>query len=1498
MTESQISAGDNLDREQVIVTNYQSSGVLGNDSNKWDYLIGYQYETDTPEGCIRRNLATLEGLSSTSAWPLSGASKVFIEDKPYNWITGLVDWSVQKALEDLDAGLTTVENTVGVFIFNETQFIDALNAGKLVLICGAPFTLTGASGAYNLPALNAVEVYGEPLTIDATSVTFNCVVAPQGQINFYNDVYINKASMTFNVASVECALRFRNLYGVNSSTAISLGADVIFVYERLRSTITFAGVGTSTNSFWDNTISSSQLGMKYLKDSSTYDGSIVSAIDDGSTATVSGISSVVMGSVNNSSYGDYNSILGGNQNSIYSNGASVISGGQFNSINSSGSNQVIGGGAGNIISSPDAAILSGISNAIMNSSTDGSSTGGVISGGGFNFIKGSSSSNIGGGYGNFIVDAAHTSASSSIMGGFYNGIDSSEGEAFIGCGTYNLIGCEILATGFNDSGTTKIIEGDPGKLYGDIQNSTKVRFLRNYSANTSGAGGYGIKVDGVIATPRWEYYVVNYSSSLHTFELSHTINGTPLKIEIISHRSVSNGYRPEYVISSVANDGNPYACIIGGEYNNIQHGYNSFIGVGNHNKIVGGTGTILSGYYNLIRAVGKNDTANTVLGGRYNEIYDGYSNIISAGVTNNIGNVTKPAGTLNAILNGSGNSIIGYNNTIINGNKMTISDTCASILTGTLPNNSVILSAGNTTSPSNIISSSSAFIGVGINLNIYSNAESAIIGGKSNVIDGADGSTLINGNNSKIGSKISLSSSAFTVDYSNNQITLSSVYYDDNRIQNYDVVYFTGGSPTNLLANKKFFVCSCTSTSFKLSQISTNKSISAITLDSSDATVTQMVIGKGTSTNNILLSGIYNISYAPDSVLLGGAYNTIGSISSQSVILGGAYHTIEYKAAESFIVGGYANLLETGVSNIITSQACSIIDTTRGTNSTTYELNSMISSIDCTVTDSYKTSVINSSDSKINNGFYCSIINSETCNIYPLVSTGSSLYTGIYNSSNSYTVGVVGNSHIMGAASGVLEIAANSHIYGGGGCVISSFSSDGSASNNCTSDTILQGGSQLINRSIRSTLINGSANQIFGASNHAFVINGGSNVVNYSSYSFVDNGVSNAISGYSYVSYVDFVTAGKPATTPTTHSAIINGAANHIFNASEYCTIVNGGGNTIDNSQHSVTLGTSGTTIYASEYSSVISGGGHEISQCSYSTILNGGGHEIWSTSYGTIIGGGGNYIGTASDYSSILGGAAHTINITTEYSSIINGYQNSIITNGRSNTIMSGDKNILTGGNYITIIGSKEIEIDMTGVTNTTLLNMPDGTTALPTTTYGGPDNTVFTGDINSVANIYAAGYIEPGQALYMQSGTSFNIHSDAAYFYGDVGISGNLVKGSGTFRIPYPTEEKKYKFLYHSFVESPTAGDNIYTYKAIATQSNETVVIELPDYWNSLNENPRAFVQGVETFARAYAKVDVENNTLLVTCESSGEFDVLLIGTRKDPIVKKSWKGIERDE
>jgi hypothetical protein len=119
-------------------------------------------------------------------------------------------------------------------------------------------------------------------------------------------------------------------------------------------------------------------------------------------------------------------------------------------------------------------------------------------------------------------------------------------------------------------------------------------------------------------------------------------------------------------------------------------------------------------------------------------------------------------------------------------------------------------------------------------------------------------------------------------------------------------------------------------------------------------------------------------------------------------------------------------------------------------------------------------------------------------------------------------------------------------------------------------------------------------------------------------------------------------------------------------------------------------------------------------------------------------------------------------------------------------------------------------------------------------------------------------------------------------------------ISKTSGTFRINHPDPSKTDDYyLYHSFVETPTAGDNIYRFTAITTNNKTT--IDLPSYYKYLNHDDQIWVNPVRHFGIAYGVINDEQTQIEIYSNSDGLYNVLLIGTRKDPDAVKVWNGSE---
>jgi hypothetical protein len=132
-----------------------------------------------------------------------------------------------------------------------------------------------------------------------------------------------------------------------------------------------------------------------------------------------------------------------------------------------------------------------------------------------------------------------------------------------------------------------------------------------------------------------------------------------------------------------------------------------------------------------------------------------------------------------------------------------------------------------------------------------------------------------------------------------------------------------------------------------------------------------------------------------------------------------------------------------------------------------------------------------------------------------------------------------------------------------------------------------------------------------------------------------------------------------------------------------------------------------------------------------------------------------------------------------------------------------------------------------------------------------------------------------------------SFKFHST-----GDCEIPGHITKGTGTFRIPHPDPElNATHVLQHSFVESPTEGDNIYRWQVEVTDNSHSIT--LPDYYKFLNKNDMAWISPVDHFGIGHGKVNAEQTSLDIKTNENGLYNVLLIGTRKDKLAEENYLG-----
>ncbi len=135
---------------------------------------------------------------------------------------------------------------------------------------------------------------------------------------------------------------------------------------------------------------------------------------------------------------------------------------------------------------------------------------------------------------------------------------------------------------------------------------------------------------------------------------------------------------------------------------------------------------------------------------------------------------------------------------------------------------------------------------------------------------------------------------------------------------------------------------------------------------------------------------------------------------------------------------------------------------------------------------------------------------------------------------------------------------------------------------------------------------------------------------------------------------------------------------------------------------------------------------------------------------------------------------------------------------------------------------------------------------------------------------------YVMPTRSLY------FNAKTDVA--------TQIIEKTTGSFEIPHtdPVKAAEGQWLRHCFIEAPTRGENIYRF----TVQGPLAVIQLPEYFEGLNENVQAFVNAENALTDVWTDpYDSTTNTIRVYSHRPATLNVLVVGTRKDPAARKAF-------
>lgn len=474
------------------------------------------------------------------------------------------------------------------------------------------------------------------------------------------------------------------------------------------------------------------------------------------------------------------------------------------------------------------------------------------------------------------------------------------------------------------------------------------------------------------------------------------------------------------------------------------------------------------------------------------------------------------------------------------------------------------------------------------------------------------------------------------------------------------------------------------------------------------------------------------------------------------------------------------------------------------------------------------------------------------------------------NSTSAYHVTVGGQCNTSG------NCALNSAIVGGfGNCSQSSFSFIGGGYNNKTNDGL-------------------------GIFSYNAIVGGCTNSI-YCSSGFIGGGKDNCIN--------------------TSNSIIVGGCGNKIglntFGAGVFNTIVGGQFNKVEGNCHggiftgfcncnnftcavfsagdagfAVTIG--GCCNYNTSCFGLIGNGYNNCFQNTFGyntngSIINGNNNRICMAQLGVILSGNCNLIGN--NCSAVINGSCNTLSAV--HSTVFSG-NNNLFQGAKCDNVF-GFCNTLCLTNFANIFGCNNlIDTQLCGCENcynfiqgsfNCIINIAPYYIAPCNAVIFGTCNMICTptnGDIPNHIYAFGCGLV----------GTKPN----TAYF-NNICVCGTLSKVSGSFKIPHPDPIKAEsgKFLKHSFVESPTAGDNIYRFNI--TTSNCSASIELPDYYNLLNGEDQVYVNAKKHLGYGFGVVNDEQTHINITTNTDGEYNVLLIGTRKDKLASDFWNGTEVD-
>jgi hypothetical protein len=129
-----------------------------------------------------------------------------------------------------------------------------------------------------------------------------------------------------------------------------------------------------------------------------------------------------------------------------------------------------------------------------------------------------------------------------------------------------------------------------------------------------------------------------------------------------------------------------------------------------------------------------------------------------------------------------------------------------------------------------------------------------------------------------------------------------------------------------------------------------------------------------------------------------------------------------------------------------------------------------------------------------------------------------------------------------------------------------------------------------------------------------------------------------------------------------------------------------------------------------------------------------------------------------------------------------------------------------------------------------------------------------------------------------------------------GNLDIDGSLTKGGGGFKIDHPLDPEN-KYLYHSFVESPDMM-NVYNGNAVL-EANGEAWVELPDWFEALNEEFRYQLTCIGGYAPVYIAQEVVDNRFQIAGGTPGlKVSWQVTGIRHDAYAEANRLPVEEDK